>query len=70
MLVPAAAIQRNAQGDSFVWVVNDGRVRQQRIETGGDVGDKVRITSGLQGGEAVVVSGAPTHDGQRVTVEG
>jgi RND family efflux transporter MFP subunit len=69
VLVPAAAIQRNAQGDNFVWVVNDGHVRQQRIEAGGDVGDKVRITSGLQGGEAVVVSGAPTHEGQRVAVD-
>ncbi len=68
VLVPATAIHRDAQGDSFVWVVNDGRVRQQRIETGGDVGDKVRITSGLQGGEAVVVSGAPARDGQRVAV--
>ena len=69
VLIPAAAIQRNAQGDNFVWVVNDGHVRQQRIEAGGDVGDKVRITSGLQGGEAVVVSGAPTHEGQRVAVD-
>ena len=68
MLVPGTAIRRNAQGDNFVWVVNDGRVREQRIETGGDVGDKVRITSGLQGGEAVVVSGTPTRDGQRVAV--
>ena len=70
VLVPATAIQRDAQGDSFVWVVTDGRVRQQRIETGGDVGDKVRITTGLQGGEAVVVSGSPVKDGQRVAVEG
>jgi RND family efflux transporter MFP subunit len=69
VLVPAAAIQRNAQGDSFVWVVTDGRVRAQRIEAGGDVGDRVRITSGLQGGEAVVVSGAPTYEGQRVAVK-
>jgi RND family efflux transporter MFP subunit len=70
VLVPAAAVQRNAQGDNFVWVVADGRARERRIETGGDVGDKVRITSGLQGGEAVVVSGSPTADGQRVVVDG
>jgi HlyD family secretion protein len=70
VLVPARAVQRDAQGESFVWVVHDGRVRQQRIETGGDVGDKIRITSGLQGGEAVVVSGEPTQDGQRVVVGG
>jgi RND family efflux transporter MFP subunit len=68
VLVPAAAIQRDAQGDSFVWVVSDGRARQQRVESAGEVGDKVRIRSGLQGGEALVVSGAPTRDGQRVAV--
>jgi RND family efflux transporter MFP subunit len=66
VLVPASAIHRNAQGDNIVWVVSEGRVRQQRIESGGDVGDQVRITSGLLGGEAVVVNGAPTYDGQRV----
>jgi RND family efflux transporter MFP subunit len=68
VLVPAAAIHRNAQGDNFVWVVSDDRVREQRVETGGDVGDKIRVTSGLQGGEAVVISGEPTRDGQRVQV--
>jgi multidrug efflux pump subunit AcrA (membrane-fusion protein) len=68
VLVPGAAIRRDAQGDSFVWVVADGRVRRQRIESGGGVGDRVRITSGLQGGEAVVVDGEPARDGQRVTV--
>jgi HlyD family secretion protein len=66
VLVPASAIHRNAQGDNIVWVVSDGHVRGQRIESGGEVGDQVRVTSGLQGGEAVVVSGTPTYDGQRV----
>jgi RND family efflux transporter MFP subunit len=68
VLIPATAIQRDAQGENFVWVVTDGRVRRQRIETGGDVGDKVRITNGLQGGEAVVVSGEVAKEGQRVAV--
>lgn len=70
VLVPANAVQRDAQGESFVWVVNDGRARQQRIETGGDVGDRIRVTSGLRGGEAVVIKGEPTHEGQRVTIGG
>jgi HlyD family secretion protein len=68
VLIPAAAIQRNAQGDSFVWVVDDGRVHERRVETGGEVSDKTRITNGLQGGEAVVISGAPSREGQRVAV--
>jgi len=70
VLVPAAALRRDAQGENFVWVVTDGRVRQQRVETAGEVGDKLRITSGLHGGEAVVLTGDPTREGQRVSVEG
>jgi RND family efflux transporter MFP subunit len=67
VLIPAAAVRRNAQGDSFVWLVSDNQVRQQRIETGGEAGDKVRVTTGMQGGEAVVVSGdAELTDGRRV----
>ena len=62
-------MQRDAQGDSIVWVVSDGRAREQRIETGGDVGDKVRVTSGLNGGEAVIVEGTPS-EGQRVEGRG
>ena len=68
VLVPASAVHRNAQGDNVVWVVTDGRAHEQRIESGGDVDDHVRVTSGLQGGEAVVISGTPTDDGQRVAV--
>lgn len=69
VLVPAAAVQRDAQGDSIVWIVRDGRAVLQRIETGGDVAGKVRVTSGLQGGETVVISGEVTGDGQRVVAQ-
>jgi RND family efflux transporter MFP subunit len=68
VLVPAAAVRRDGQGNSLVWVVADGRVREQHVESSGDVGDKVRITAGLQGGEAVVVGDAELRDGQRVKV--
>ncbi len=66
VLAPAAAIRRDTHGDNFVWLVVDGRARRKVVETGGDVGDKVRITAGLQGGESVVVAGEP-KDGQRVS---
>ena len=68
VLVPAAAVQRDARGDNFVWVVTDGRARQTRVETAGDVGGRVRIASGLKGGEAVVIGNLPTRDGQTVKV--
>jgi multidrug efflux pump subunit AcrA (membrane-fusion protein) len=69
VLIPAAAAQRDEQGDTFVWVVDDDRVRRQTIETGGDAGDNVRVASGLKGGEAVVVGNTVLRDGQRVVAE-
>jgi RND family efflux transporter MFP subunit len=68
VLIPSGALRRDAQGENFVWVVTDGRVRQQRIETAGEVGGKLRVTTGLKGGEAVVVTGDPAREGQRVAV--
>ena len=68
VLVPAAAVQRDAQGNNFVWVINDGHARQAVVRTAGEVGSNVRITGGLNGGETVIVGGGPTRDGQRVRV--
>jgi membrane fusion protein (multidrug efflux system) len=69
VLVPATAVQRDARGDNFVWVVSDGRAHEARVETAGDVGGRVRIAGGLKGGEAIVVGTTqPTRDGQKVTV--
>ena len=56
-VVPAAAIQRTRQGEQ-VYVVGDGhRIEQRTIETGVEVGNGYAVTSGLQDGEVVVVSG-------------
>ncbi len=66
VLVPAAAIRRDPQGDDFVWVVSDGRAHKQIVETAGDVGANVRVATGLGGGESVITVGEPAHDGQRV----
>jgi HlyD family secretion protein len=68
VLVPAAAVQRDARGDNFVWVVSEGRARQTRVDTAGDVGGRVRIAGGLKGGEAVVIGNPPSRDGQKVTI--
>jgi len=70
VLVPAGALRRDAAGNTFVWVVRDGRARQVAIETAGEVGDRVRVAKGLGGGEAVVVGTPPARDGVRVTVAG
>jgi RND family efflux transporter MFP subunit len=65
VLVPAAALHRDNDG-SYVWVVSEGRVKRKTVETAGDVGDRVRIASGLSGGEAVVVGEVALSEGQRV----
>jgi RND family efflux transporter MFP subunit len=66
VLVPVAALRRDTQGNNFVWVVSEDHARRVAVETAGDVGNRVRVVSGLKGGEAVVVGDPPTRDGQRV----
>lgn len=56
VVVPQRAIVSNSNG-LFVWVVADGQARLQPVTLGGFAGDRVVVTSGLQGGEAVVVAG-------------
>jgi RND family efflux transporter MFP subunit len=66
VLVPATALRRDNRGDNFVWVVRDGRARRATVTTAGDAGSSVRITSGLAGGEAVVVGAPPAREDQKV----
>ncbi len=68
VLAPAAALRRDEHGDSFVWVVSDGHVHRGRVETAGNVGERVRVAAGLKGGEALALGDIPLRDGQRVTV--
>ena len=65
VLVPRAALRRDEQGNSIVWVVRADRAERIVVEAAGDVGVRTRIRRGLEGGETVVVSGEP-HSGQRV----
>jgi multidrug efflux pump subunit AcrA (membrane-fusion protein) len=69
VLAPREAVRSEA-GASFVWVVTEGRLRRQPIETGGDAGSgKVIVSKGLSGGEALVVSDAGgLEEGQKVEV--
>ena len=45
------------------------RRARRRRDRGRQAATRRRVTSGLQGGEAVVVAGDPTHAGQRLRVE-
>ena len=69
VLVPAAAIRREGT-ESFAWTVRDGRAARTRVETAGAAGSKVRVVSGLSGGETVVVGEVALREGARVAPAG
>lgn len=56
-VVPASAIQRTREGEQVYLVGADNRVEQRTIKTGVQVGTGYAVTSGLQSGEIVIVSG-------------
>jgi HlyD family secretion protein len=69
---PSVTIPRTARaernGRSVVFVVRDGRVRLQEIQTNDPGGDALVVTQGLSGGESVVLNApANLEDGARVT---
>lgn len=65
VLVPGNALQRDNDG-TYVWIVDGDRVRRSNVETAGEAGDRVRVVSGLSGGEALVIGDVPLAEGQRV----
>jgi multidrug efflux system membrane fusion protein len=69
IVVPAAAIQRGAEG-TFVYVVGaDKTVSMRTVTVGPTDGDKVSVTKGLKPGETVVTDGADRlRDGSEVTI--
>ena len=70
VLVPRSAVRQGPQG-TYTWVLEDGHVRRTPITTGPDFADQVQVTSGLAGGERVVVGDAPAlEDGQTVREAG
>ena len=55
VFVPQAAVG-NAGGKSVVWVVEDGKARQQNVDVGPQRGDRIEVRQGLVGGESLVLS--------------
>lgn len=68
--IPLTAVYAPAQGGTYAWVVEDGRVRQQRIVLGDIFGrDMVSVHQGLTQGEVVVTAGVyRLQDGERVKI--
>ncbi len=70
VVVPAAAIQRGAQG-TFVYLVKaDSTVTVQPVTVGATQNDEIAVTAGLQAGVQVVVDGAERlRDGGKIEVK-
>ncbi len=67
---PAAALVTSGSGAS-VWVVEKSVVKSVPVKTGATIGSEVEISSGLSGGEKVVVNPpGGLRDGQTVRVAG
>jgi len=68
LLVPETALQRGAEGQPFVWVVEDGVARMREVEVGHRFEGRAVVSDGLDEGEPVVVEGlARLRDGIAVT---
>jgi RND family efflux transporter MFP subunit len=68
VLAPREAIRKEG-GASYAWVVTDGRLRKQPVETAGERGANAVVAKGLSGGEALVLGpGEGLSEGQRVEV--
>jgi RND family efflux transporter MFP subunit len=66
LTLPATALLTE-KDNTFVYVVEDGKVRKVEISTGIDDGIQVEIVKGLRGNEEVVVAGtSAVNDGGRV----
>lgn len=69
-LVPSAVIQRNSQ-QTYVWVVKpDSTVTVRQVSLGTSEGDQTEVTSGLNSGETVVMTGVDRlQEGSKVNAQ-
>ncbi|MGB2624055.1 MAG: MdtA/MuxA family multidrug efflux RND transporter periplasmic adaptor subunit [Candidatus Acidiferrum sp.] len=67
VIVPAAAIQRGPQG-TYVYAISDGDTAHIRpVTVAQTTGNNIGVSSGLQGGDVVVIDGADKlQDGSKV----
>ena len=70
VFVPQGAIAQ-VDGQATVWVVENGKVRQQKVDVGPQRGDRVEVRQGLSGGESLVLSApAGLQNGSKVKLAG
>lgn len=57
ILIPPVAVQHDAQGTAFVYVINEGVVEKRNVTEGPADGVNAAISAGLAAGEKIVVDG-------------
>ncbi|MBQ9185095.1 MAG: efflux RND transporter periplasmic adaptor subunit [Bacteroidales bacterium] len=55
--LPVESVQKAADGSLFVWVAESGAAAMKTVTTGGTIGNRIMIKSGLSGGDNVIVEG-------------
>ena len=70
-LVPAGAVVADAQSEPFVWLVDEESmsVSKRPVTVGQITGDRIVVTDGLEGGEAIAMSGVHLLTEGRVVTE-
>jgi RND family efflux transporter MFP subunit len=70
VLVPVGAVVADAEAKPFVWLVDEESmtVSKQSVVAGAITGDRIAVAEGLEGGEAIAMSGVHLlTDGMEVT---
>ncbi len=58
LTLPVTSVQRRANGSLFVWTIDkENKAHRRNVTTGGTVGNRIAVTSGLNGNERIVTEG-------------
>lgn len=70
-LVPAQAVVADSQDEPFVWLVDEElmSVSKRPVAVGKITGDRIVVTEGLEGGEAIAMTGVHLLTEGRVVIE-
>lgn len=57
LTVPITAVQQNATGRKFVWVIRRGKAHRQYISIGDTYGNRIAVSEGLADGQTIITEG-------------
>ena len=68
LVLPYEVVRTDDEGD-YVYLAKDGKVSLQRITTGTEYKEGIRILEGLREGDSVILNADHTYDGQKLRTE-